>query len=241
MKKLFFLFVFFVIVLLTACQEDVATLKEGIDGAFPTTNSMEKNNDNTGTNVRKELSLELKRPNQEPFHIVIEDKLPILMSYLKQFEKPEKEINRIRSSYLLTNNKKDYFLVSYSCGSKQCDQLLLEYNQEEIQSFHVSEASFYQDSIYDNNYLTFLFGRNEGSEVLRNQVVTFNLEEFQKIQPPEDLTALETFEYPIPSIEWSDGTLIVTIADLENTTYENIKKWYENKKLPIQLLKWNFQ
>jgi len=184
-------------------------------------------------------NLHIEITNQEPLYVSI-DKIPILTSYLEQFEDKKTEINNIRSRYLYTNNQKDYILVNYSCGMKLCNQLLLEEKQGNIQSIQVSESSFLQDSKYNHDYLAFLFGRNEGSDVVRNQVVIINLKDFKKISPPEDLQLIESFEYPIPMIEWKDGSLIATIADIDDTSYEGVKEWYTNNKDLIQL-KWKIQ
>jgi hypothetical protein len=243
LKTLFSPFLLVVIILLSGCQANVddITFVEEKEEAEQNTTSTDKTKEITESNLRKELILDIERPNQEPLHLTIDEQIPILTSYLEQFDEPKKEINRIRSNYLFSKNQRDYFLLSYSCGTKLCNQLLLEYNRGTIQSFKVSEESFLQNSKLNNDYIAFLFGRNEDSEVLRNQVVIINLKDFQKISPPEDLKVLESFEYPIPIIEWKDGALISTIADIDDTSYEAIKEWYKNNQEPIQQLKWKTQ
>lgn len=150
-------------------------------------------------------------------------------------------MSRIQSNYLISHKQRDYFLLSYNCGTKICNQLLLEHYQGEIKSFEVSEASFLQDSKHSYNYLAFLFGRNEGKEVIRNQVVIFDLLDFRKMTLPEHLGILESFEYPIPSIEWKDGNFKAMIAVLKDTSYESIKDWNKNHKELIQELLWEIQ
>ncbi|RHW35973.1 hypothetical protein D1B31_17955 [Neobacillus notoginsengisoli] len=228
-----------IILLLVSCRSKENNLISEGEGeeTHSTTNANISIDNSLKTNQQKDLNLHIEMPNQEPLYVSLET-VPILSTYLEQFEDKKNEINRIRSSYLYTNNQKDYFLVNYSCGTKLCNQLLLEHNQGDIQSLQISESSFLQNSKLNNDYLAFLFGRNEGSEVLRNQVVIINIKNFQKISPPEDLKVLESFKYPIPFIEWRDGTLISTIADIDDTSYERIKEWYKNNQEPFQQLKW---
>lgn len=159
---------------------------------------------NTESNLRKKMILNIEKPNQEPIHIDIKKHIPVLISYLEQFDEPEIEMNKIQSNYLFSHKERDYFLLSYSCGIKVCNQLLLEQYQGNIKTLEVSEASFLQDFKHSKDYLAFLFGRNEGTEAIRNQVVIFNLQDFQKNNLPEYLGILESFEYPILSIEWNN-------------------------------------
>lgn len=193
------------ILLLTGCHPDsdkLSIMEEDIQSE----NTASSIKDVTNTNSGKELTLVREQPDKETFHIDI-GRLPILMSYLDQTEDSELEISRFRSNYMFTHNHKDYFLVSYNCGTKPCNQLLVELDQDEIKSFEVSESSFLQGVKLNEGHSVFLFGRNEGTEVVRNHVVIFNLDEFRKVLPPEQLRVLESFEYPILSgwitnLEW---------------------------------------
>lgn len=186
----------------------------------------------------KELFLQINIPDQTPLKISV-DQVPILNSYLEQFEDNKNELNRVSSTFLFTNNQKDYILLNYSCGMKLCNQLLLEHKDGEFRSLQVSESSFLQESKQNNEYIAFLFGRNEGTEVLRNQVVIINLKKFQKISPPENLNIFGSFEYPIPMIEWNDNTLIARIADIDDISYKSLNEW--NKKKTFQHLEWKVQ
>jgi len=208
LKRLFLTIILVVDFLLTGCGEKVddLTLNEKSEGTYQNNTSTVKSNGNTVSNQEKELILNIEHPTLEPIHIDIKEQLPLLTLYLEQFDEPQNELNRIRSNYLFSNNQRDYFLISYSCGTKLCNQILLENYQGDIQTLMVSEASFYQDLKHSKDYLTLLFGKNEGSRVVRNQVVTFNLDDFRKITPPDDLSKLESFEFPITGIEWEDDT-----------------------------------
>ena len=177
----------------------------------------------------KELTLVFEESDSEAIQIEIE-KLPVLMSYLTQNDKPELEMDRFQSTYIHTHQQKDYFLISYNCGVKLCDQLLVEHSQDGINSIEVSNSSFLQDAKQQEDYLALLFGRNEGTEVVRNQIAVFNLKEFEKVLPPNQLEVLESFDYPISRIEWEGKDLRVNIANIKELTYENIKKWNDNKK-----------
>ncbi|MFO1443364.1 hypothetical protein KDN24_09105 [Bacillus sp. Bva_UNVM-123] len=227
---------FLIITFLVSCQAKESSYISKLDRE----ETQKSKNNSLETDQQKELILPVKIPNQEELYVSI-DKVPILKSYLEQFEDKNSEINRIRGRYLYTNNQKDYILVNYSCGTKLCNQLLLEEKEGDIQSIQVSVSSYLQDFKGNNDYLAFLFGRNEGSEVVRNQVVIINLRDFQKISPPEDLILFESFEYPIPIIEWKDGILIGTIATIDDTSYEGIMQWNKSNQAPTQQLKWKMQ
>jgi hypothetical protein len=214
---------------------------ESKDGNHITAKKGSNEANHSESNLREELILTIEQPNKEPIHIDIKKHIPVLISYLEQFDEPEIEMNKIQSKNLLSHKERDYFLLSYSCGIKICNQLLLEYYQGNIKSFEVSEGSFLQDFKQSNDYLAFLFGSNEGTEVIRNQVVIFNLQDFQKTKLPEYLGILESFEYPILSIEWKDGVFISTVAVLKDTSYESIMVWNRNNKEPIQKLQWDIQ
>lgn len=189
----------------------------------------------------KDLTLELEQSGKEDIHLKIE-KLPVLLSYLTQSDNPELEMSRLRSTYILTHQEKDYFLVSFNCGVKLCDQLLVEHSSnDEVQSIEVSESSIFQEVKQHGDHLALLFGRNEGVAVVRNQIALLNLKEFIKVSPPQHLEVLESFEYPITRIEWKDNDLLVDIADIEEPTFENIQGWNKNNGEPIQELLWEFE
>ncbi|MDN4608560.1 hypothetical protein [Sporosarcina highlanderae] len=186
----------------------------------------------------KDLTLVLEQSGREDFHLKIE-RLPVLLSYLTQSDNPKLELSRMQSTFILTHQEKDYFLVSFNCGVKLCDQLLVEHSsKDEVQSIEVSESSIFQDVKQHGDHLALLFGRNEGVAVMRNHVVLLNLKEFIKVSPPQQLEVLESFEYPITRIEWKGNDLKVVIADLKEPTFENIMEWNKKNGEPIQELLW---
>lgn len=197
--------------------------------------------DDAETTDVKDLTLVLEQSGREDFHLKIE-KLPVLLSYLTQSDDPELEISRMQSTYILTHQDKDYFLVSFNCGVKLCDQLLVKHSSKgEVQSIEVSESSILQDVKQQGDHLALLFGRNEGVAVVRNQIALLNLKEFIKVSPPQQLEVVESFEYPITRIEWMGKNLKVDIADLEEPTFDNIMEWNKNSEAPIQELLWKFK
>ncbi|MFC5604632.1 hypothetical protein [Sporosarcina koreensis] len=189
----------------------------------------------------KDLTLVVERSGREDIQIAIA-KLPVLLSYLTQNDNPDLEMSRLRSTFILTHQQKDYFLVSFNCGVKLCDQLLVEHSsKDEVQSIEVSESSILQDVKQQEDHLALLFGRTEGVAVVRNQIALLDLKEFIKFSPPKQLEVLESFEYPITRIEWKDNDLQVYIAVLEEPTFENIMEWNKNNGEPIQELLWEFK
>lgn len=118
--------------------------------------------DDAETTDVKDLTLVLEQSGGEDIHLKIE-KLPVLFAYLNQSDDPELEMGRMQSTFILTHQDKDYFLVSYNCGVKLCDQLLVEHSsKDEVQSILVSESSNFQEVKQNGDHLVLLFGRNEG-------------------------------------------------------------------------------
>ncbi|WP_409271247.1 hypothetical protein V1499_17760 [Neobacillus sp. SCS-31] len=231
---------FLIMLLLVSCQSIVNNSMPG-DGEeeYHDTNHLKNSKDDSLTSKQEtELFLKIELQDENLLNISV-DKVAVLNSYLEQFEDKENELNRMQGKYLFTYNQKDYILLNYSCGSKLCNHLLLEHNEGKIQSLEMAELSFMQDSKLNNEYIAFLFGKNEGSDVLRNQVVIVDLKRFREIFPPDDLIILRSFEYPIPMIEWHDGNLIANVANITDTSYESLKEW--NKTKNSQKLKWIIQ
>ncbi|MDW0118362.1 hypothetical protein QTL97_15630 [Sporosarcina thermotolerans] len=224
-------------------QQDVIRLKFLSKGS--NNNEYEKEDitsmDDSKISDGNDLTLVLEQSGREDIHLKIE-KLPVLLSYLTQSDDLELEMSRLQSTFILTHQDKDYFLVSFNCGVKLCDQLLVEHSsKDEVQSIVVSESSLLQDVKLQEDHLALLFGRNEGVAVVRNQVALLNVKEFIKVSPPPQLEVLESFEYPIARIEWKNNALKAAIADLEEPTFENIVEWNKNNGEPIQELLWEFK
>ncbi|MEQ6391366.1 hypothetical protein RZN22_19040, partial [Bacillaceae bacterium S4-13-58] len=133
----------------------------------------------------------------------------------------------------------DYAIIKYSCGSKLCDQLFIEHKDGNVESIPVSEGSMLLDYKQNNNHVALLFGRNEGSEVLRNKVEVIDLHTFEKVPVPSDVARFNSFDYPIPSLEWEGNSLILSVADIKDKSFETVKKWYENQQQPVNILTWN--
>ncbi|RDU36979.1 hypothetical protein DRW41_09790 [Neobacillus piezotolerans] len=231
---------FLILLLLVSCQSIVSNSMpgNGEEGNFDTNYLNNSKEDSLKANQKKDLYLQIGLPGEKLLNISV-DKVPVLNSYLEQFEDKKNELNRMQGKYLFTYNQKDYILLNYSCGTKLCNHLLLEHNEGKLQSLEMAELSFMQDSKLNNNYIAFLFGKSEGADVLRNQVIIVDLKRFQEIFPPDDLKILCSFEFPIQKIEWNDGALIANVANITDSTYEGLKEW--NMKKTTQQLKWKIQ
>src|SRR5690606_17247797 len=70
--------------------------------------------DDAETTDVKDLTLVLEQSGGEDIHLKIE-KLPVLLSYLTQSDDPKLELSRMQSTFILTHQDKDYFLVSFNC------------------------------------------------------------------------------------------------------------------------------
>ncbi|MEQ6391393.1 hypothetical protein RZN22_19210, partial [Bacillaceae bacterium S4-13-58] len=135
----------------------------------------------------------------------------------------------------------DYAIIKYSCGSKICDQLFIAHKGGNVESILVSEGSMLLDYKQNSDFLALLFGRNEGSEVLRNKVEVIDLHSLKEILAPNDVAKFNSFDYPISSFKWEGNSLVLYVADIRDKSYETVKKWYVNNQQPKKTLTWKME
>lgn len=184
--------------------------------------------------------ISVERPGQSPLQIPVND-ISDLQSYINQSSDPEIEIQRITTNNLFQKDNNEYILVGYGCGIKLCSWLLVEHDNGKFRSIEVSDASFYQQFELWNSYLALKFGQNELNVVVRNQIVIINLQNMKLVPLPADLAYLTTFEYPIPDLKWINGALRVSIADISDTSFESLEKWFKLPTPPVRKVEWNIK
>lgn len=179
------------------------------------------------------------------------DSIPALREYLAQYNPQERqeEINRIVIQDFPSKSAGAFADIGYSCGTKLCSHVLVQIKDgNEIKALPLREGSIFQEAYFspDESKLAILFGRNEGTEFVRNIVVFVDatkLEEIKIVDPSDPVRQLisdDSFIWPIRDLKWLDNeTLTLTVPDLTDSSYEAIVNWNrENgpaKKLQVVL------
>ncbi|WP_289136812.1 hypothetical protein [uncultured Brevibacillus sp.] len=179
------------------------------------------------------------------------DAIPALREYLAQYnaQQRQEEINRIVIQDFPSKSAGSFADIGYSCGTKLCSHVLVQLKDgNEIKTLPLREGSIFQEAYFspDESKLAILFGRNEGTEFVRNVVVfvdTTNLVEMKIVDPSDSVRQLvsdDSFIWPIRDLQWLDNnTLALTVPDLTDSSYEALVNWNrENgpaKKLQVVL------
>ena len=166
------------------------------------------------------------------------NEIPELQVYIDQSSDPEVELEKIFTKYLFQNDSKDYIPVSYGCGVKLCTNLFLEHDNGKFRSLTVSETSFYQQHQQSDSYVVIRFGQNESNEVVRNQLAVINLSNWKQITPPSELAFLSQFEYPIIDMKLAGGSLVLSVADVLDTSYETLADWFNQNERSVREIEW---
>ncbi|WP_432666737.1 hypothetical protein R9X47_10290 [Wukongibacter baidiensis] len=154
-----------------------------------------------------------------------------LKEYLENSSDPEIEIGRIKLTDLIKLNNNEYYIISYGGGIKLSNNLLLKKNEDgSFSSKLLSEASMYQNFMNSPNkkYIAFLFGRHEGPEVIRNDLVVV---ESITLETVEIDKVIESFTLPILKYIWLDNeTLEIIVPDIKNTDFNTLDQWFKSKQ-----------
>ena len=193
--------------------------------------------------INKEVSSLVKFENEdgESIHVPIAS-LPNLEMYLDGETDIGTEIERIQVEYLDWHSTKDqYFILKYGCGNKICQLVLVQISElNEVNTVYLGDGIFTGFEGIENTILLRI-GVNEGNEVIRHQIVIIDLNTMQ-IQHPLNKNDDEVFFnsplYPITQFKWlTENTIELVVADVPDTTYKSIEKWYNSKNLPVKNVK----
>lgn len=164
--------------------------------------------------------------------------LPELEDFLASFESSERQIEweRVNTSAFSSPTGVVYGDIRYSCGTKLCDHLWLQVKEEQHRTLSLPayDGSIFVSHAFSPNetYLVLLLGRNEGTELVRHQLLVLRTDEFSVAAVHgEPATISEQavsgdFAFPILELEWKDDqTLEVTVPDTADLSYEGLQQW----------------
>ncbi|MTI65032.1 MAG: hypothetical protein FH753_00320 [Firmicutes bacterium] len=161
--------------------------------------------------------------------------IPEIDKYLKNSENPQLEIENMELYYITKIKDSKYYILSFGCGMKLSDSLLIKQNNN-INPTLLSKASIYQGFKSSPNlkHIAFLFGRNEGNKVIRNDLVIIDSSNLQN----NKINNFKSFNWPINEFEWiSNETIEITIPALNKFSFNNIKKWNFNNQKDTKKIK----
>lgn len=195
--------------------------------------------------IIKDITLNKIQDNNEKNYITLaydnklisfnKNDVPELKEYLENSSDPEIEIDRIKVTYLTKFNSNEYYIISYGGGVKLSSNLLLKKDEDGLfTSKLLSEASMYQNFMNSPNkkYIVFLFGRNEGPEVIRNELVVVNTITLVRIEIDE---IIKPFTLPILKYIWvNNETLEIIVPDIKNTDFNTLNQWFKYEQKPTR-------
>ncbi|ATF10560.1 hypothetical protein A616_00295 [Brevibacillus brevis X23] len=164
------------------------------------------------------------------------ERIPTIRTYLEEYttssSERKTEIERMRVNPL-PNPNATYAVISYSCGIKLCDNVLVNYKNDQVTSIPLPQSSFFQEALFtvDNKYLAIKFGKNEGSTVSRSSLVIIDTVEIKNAEFQNNSEIINkitngNFTVPIRNLHWeNDTTLKVTIPDIKDYSFKTIEKW----------------
>lgn len=190
--------------------------------------------------IKKEVPSHIKFHNEngESIHVPIAS-LPDLEMYLDGETDIGTEIERIQVEYLDWHSTKDqYFILKYGCGNKICQLVLVQISElNEVNTLYLGDGFFTGFEEFENTIMLRI-GINEGNEVIRHRIVIVDLNTMQIHHPLNDEVFFNSLLYPITQFKWlTENTIELVVADVPDTTYESIEKWYKSSSPPVKSMK----
>lgn len=158
--------------------------------------------------------------------------IPDLEKYLDDATDVKIELERILVEYLDWNiSDNDYFILKYGCGNKICDLVLLRIDkQNEVETIYLTKGSFAGSEVFEGKAMLRI-AVTEGAGIARHQMLIIDLDLMDKLHPlnkNDDEYYFNSPLYPITEFKWiSANTIELVVADIANTSYESLEKWYK--------------
>jgi len=162
------------------------------------------------------------------------NKIPEIEKFLEGAVDKEVEIRRMRGIILKTTESKSFILLSYGCGAKMCDTLLIQKQGEEIHTLQLPYGIF-QDYIFSpsENHVLFVYGIDEGS-INRNFIRVVHLNKMQLVESQSKEWSKEFFDepiWPILDYKWTDNhTILIKIPDTRSPDLPLLEEWFTSEK-----------
>lgn len=158
--------------------------------------------------------------------------LPDLKMYLDDAMDLEAELERIQVEHLDWNSSdNNYFILKYGCGNKLCDLVFVQIDkQNNVRTVYLTNGSFAGSEVLEGKAMLRI-AVNEGASVARHQMFLIDLQKMDKLFPLNENDKEHYFNvplYPITEFKWlSEKTIELVVADITDTSYEWLEKWYE--------------
>ncbi|MGG1660514.1 hypothetical protein [Brevibacillus sp. NRS-1366] len=164
------------------------------------------------------------------------DQIPSLREYLIQYDAAQRqeELERIVIRSFASETVGLFADISYSCGVKLCNHVLIQIKNDEIKTLPFGSSSIFQKALFspDEKMLGIVLGRNEGTELVRNNLFVVDIKRLEaaKVACSSDvvnqLVEVDSFIWPIHLIQWLDNkTLEVTVPQLNDSSYDALVTW----------------
>lgn len=202
------------------------------------TNPSETTDSDSPDSEEKWPTIEVERPNMEPLHVSL-DLLPEVKNALKETNDTP---DRLNTTYLFERNY-EYFILGYSCGSTMCNWVLVEYDPtlDSARTLDLSVFAGGHEFINRDSYLAIKFAERQGTEIVTHHIVVVDLKNWSLISPPEEIRNFVQSNYPIPEIEQKDKTLYISVADIQNPSYDTLFEWWQSDKKPVRIIEWTIE
>lgn len=205
---------------------------------FKTDNSSSENVENNDINENNQFSEE-KILLESDGHILEFNRKDILQidKYLEGRDF-DSEVNNMMLEFITRIKNNNYYIVHYSCGTKMTDSLLVkEDSNGNLSSSLLSEVSIYQGYKLSpkKQYFSFLFGRNDGFNVIKSNLVVVGTENLKKLELSRNDGILKPYATSILDYQWvSNNTLKATIPDTEIESDDSLRDWYSSDERKVR-------
>lgn len=135
----------------------------------------------------------------------------------------------------------NYFILKYGCGNKLCNLVLIQITGlNEVKTKYVTEGIIAGSDVFEENAMIRI-AVNEGSDVARHQMILIDLNTLNTLHPidnNDDALYFTSPLYPITQFKWITAhTIELVVADIPDTTYESVEKWYKVTNPPVNTVK----
>ena len=212
-------------------------------GLFDLTDDAEEtNNQNefaSSTNKEKvPTEITFGHESEQSFNVPIAS-IPVLENYLAEAMDIQTELQRIQAEYLNWNQlNNDYYVVKYGCGNKLCDLVLVQIRDFQIvNSVYLGNGMLMDSKIFEKKAMLRI-AVDEGNTVVRHQIMLLNIPSMEKADVLDKNRADAYFNEPLfPITDYkmiTANTIVLEVADIPDTTYESIEKWYQTTNPPVK-------
>ena len=130
--------------------------------------------------------------------------------------------------------------MKYGCGNKICDLELVQVdNQNNVRTLYLTSGICAGSEVLEEKALLRI-AKNEGANIARHQMFLIDLHKMDTLQPQHENDQEHYFNaplYPITEFKWlSKNAIELVVADITDTSYESLEKWYEETKPAVKKL-----